>query len=464
MSSLAAALDHIDSHRDDAINRLFELLRIKSISTDSVYSDDCVQAADWLVNELNDLGFDATRRDTPGHPMVVAHSKKQDGLPNILFYGHYDVQPVDPLELWHRDPFDPAIENTPEGDVIRARGAADDKGQLMTFIEACRAWIAVAGSLPVNITLLFEGEEESGSPSLVPFLEANKEELSLDLALVCDTGMWDAETPAICTMLRGLLGEELIITAADKDLHSGMFGGPAANPVRVLSDILSGLHDKDGRVTVPGFYDGVNPLPAQVKEQWDGLNFNEADFLGSVDLSVNAGEKGYSALEHLWSRPTCEFNGILGGYTGEGFKTVLPAKASAKVSFRLVGDQDPLAIRDNFRAYVEECLPADCSVEFKDHGASPATTMSIANAAFENTLSALSDEWPESAVYAGCGGSIPVVGYFEELLGMESLLVGFGLDDDQIHSPNEKYNLQSFNKGMRSWARILASLPGSNGS
>lgn len=458
MSTLAAALKQTEDNTDAALDRLFDLLKIKSISTDPAFAEDCTAAANWLVNELESIGIKAERRDTPGHPMVVGHSEKVDGQPHVLFYGHYDVQPVDPLELWHRDPFDPAIEESPDGKVIRARGAADDKGQLMTFIEACRAWVEVHGALPVNITFLFEGEEESGSPSLVPFLEANKEELSTDLALVCDTGMWDANTPAICTMLRGLLGEEITITAADKDLHSGMYGGPAANPVRVLTRILAGLHDDDGRITVPEFYAGVDPLPPQIKQQWAGLNFDESEFLGSVDLSVNAGEKGYTALEHLWSRPTCEFNGIEGGYTGEGFKTVLPAKASAKVSFRLVGKQDPLKIREHFRAYVEENLPADCSVEFEDHGAAPATTMSIANTAFETTRTALTDEWQHDAVYAGCGGSIPVVGYFDEILNMESLLVGFGLDDDQIHSPNEKYSVRSFQKGIRSWVRILDKL------
>ena len=274
MSSLPAVLQQIDSDGDAALSRLFDLLKIKSISTDPAFADDCVKGADWLVDELQSIGIDASRRDTPGHPMVVGHSKKVEDKPHLLFYGHYDVQPVDPLDLWDRDPFDPTIEQTPDGTVIRARGAADDKGQLMTFVEACRAWQSVNGELPANITFLFEGEEESGSPSLVPFLEANKDELSVDLALVCDTGMWDANTPAICTMLRGMLGEEITLTAADKDLHSGMFGGPATNPIRVLSHILAGLHDKDGRVTIPGFYDGVDPLPEQIKEQWAGLGFN----------------------------------------------------------------------------------------------------------------------------------------------------------------------------------------------
>jgi len=456
MSSLQAVLDQIEKDRQPALDRLFEFLRIESISTDPAYAGQCVNAADWLVRDLQSFGVNAERHDTPGHPMVTGHTGSSGA--NLLFYGHYDVQPVDPLELWDNPPFEPVLENTTGGDVIRARGAADDKGQLMTFVEACRSWHTVHGALPANITFLFEGEEESGSPSLVPFLKQHADQLRADLALVCDTGMWDANTPAICTMLRGMLGEELTITAADKDLHSGMYGGPAQNPIRILASILAGLHDKDGRITIPGFYDGVHPLPKQIAKQWNSLGFNEAEFLGAVDLSVLAGEKDHSALEQLWSRPTCEINGIVGGYTGDGFKTVLPSRASAKVSFRLVGDQDPHVIRKNFRDYVEAQLPADCSVEYIEHGASPGTVLPLEDPAFEKSRAALSEEWENEAVYAGCGGSIPIVGYFQDYLGMDSLLVGFGLDDDQIHSPNEKYSLKSFQKGIRSWARVLDSL------
>jgi len=460
MSDLQNVLNHIDTDQQHALDRLFELLRIESISTDPAYKQQCSKAADWLVADLAELGIEASRRETPGHPMVVGHTpqKPESGRPHVLFYGHYDVQPVDPLELWHKKPFDPLLEKSGADEVIRARGASDDKGQLMTFIEACRAWKAVTGELPANITFLFEGEEESGSPSLVPFLQSNASELKCDLALICDTGMWDNNTPAICTMLRGLLGEEITIKAASKDLHSGMYGGPAQNPVRVLAQLLAGLHDADGRVTLPGFYDGVSALPRQVARQWDQLDFDVSEFLGDVDLSEIAGEKDYSPLEQLWSRPTCEFNGISGGYTGQGFKTVLPSMASCKISFRLVGKQDPLKIRTSFRHYIESNLPADCTAEFSDHGASPATVMPIENPMFEAARIALGDEWNNQAVYTGCGGSIPVVGYFRELLDMDSMMIGFALDDDQIHSPNEKYNLKSFVKGTRSWARVLDAL------
>ena len=458
MSTLQEVLNKIDTDQENALSRLFELLKIQSISTDPQYAKPCKEAADWLVRDLQSFGINASRRDTPGHPMVVGHTPVKENKPHILFYGHYDVQPVDPLDLWHNDPFNPSLEETDTGTVIRARGSSDDKGQLMTFIEACRSWQSVHGELPLNITFLFEGEEESGSPSLIPFLQANADELRSDLALICDTGMWNDKTPAICTMLRGMLGDEITIVAADKDLHSGMYGGPAQNPVRVLTKILASLHDEEGRVTLEGFYDGVEELPEQIAQQWKGLGFSEKEFLGGVDLSVPAGENKYSALEQIWSRPTCEFCGITGGYTGEGFKTVLPSKASAKISCRLVGTQDPIAIRKSLRQHIDRHLPADCTVEYNEHGAAPATVMSIENPAFEKARKALSDEWETEAVYTGCGGSIPVVGDFHQILNMESMMIGFGLDDDQIHSPNEKYNLSSFQKGIKSWARVLDAL------
>ncbi|MEL6168767.1 MAG: M20/M25/M40 family metallo-hydrolase [Pseudomonadota bacterium] len=454
--SLETVLSKIDDDLPASLDRLFELLRIPSISTDPAYAKDCDAAADWLVKELTDLGVDAAKQPTAGHPMVIGKSGGS-GRP-FLFYGHYDVQPVDPLDLWHKDPFDPGIEETSGGPVIRARGAADDKGQLMTFLEACRAWKAVHGTLPGNLTFFFEGEEESGSPSLIPFLEEHGDDLRADIALICDTGLFDHDTPAIATMLRGLLGEEIVLRAADKDLHSGLFGGAAQNPIRILSRILAGLHDETGRITVPGFYDGVKELPDDIRAQWDALGFDGAAFLKGADLSVPAGEAGRSVLEMVWSRPTCEINGITGGYTGDGFKTVLPAEASAKVSFRLVGQQDPLAIRAAFRKMVTDALPADVSVTFHDHGASPASVMPTDDPAFEAARAALSEEWPKPAAFVGGGGSIPIAGYFQSMLGMPSMLIGFGKDDDLIHSPNEKYDVRSFHKGIRSWARVLAAL------
>ncbi len=455
--TIDAILAHVDDNLDAALERLKALVRIPSVSTDPAFKDDCQAAANWLVADLASLGVSAEARQTPGHPLVVGHAG--DGKPHLMFYGHYDVQPVDPLDHWHRDPFDPVVEETPAGKVIRARGSSDDKGQLMTFVEACRAWKAVKGDWPCRLSFIFEGEEESGSASLVPFLETHAMELSQpDLALICDTGLFDRDTPAITTMLRGLLGEEVTVTGPDKDLHSGMYGGAAINPVRVLARIVASLHDESGRVTVPGFYDGVDELPETVRAQWERLGFDANGFLKAVNLSVPAGEAGRSVLEMIWSRPTCEVNGISGGYALDGFKTVLPSKASAKISFRLVGSQNPVAIRKSFRALVRDALPPDCSVEFNGHGASPASVMSTDDPAFEAARSALSDEWPNEAAFVGSGGSIPIAGYFREILDLPSMLIGFGLDDDQIHSPNEKYDLRSFHKGIRSWVRVLDAL------
>lgn len=456
MTNLDAVLDRVDGDLETSVARLLDLLRIPSISTDPAYKGDCDAAADWLVDDLASIGFEVSKRPTTGHPMVVGHADGSDNSgPHVLFYGHYDVQPVDPLSLWKTPPFEPALEETDNGPVIRGRGASDDKGQLMTFVEACRAWKAVHGTLPAKISLFFEGEEESGSPSLVPFMEQNRDELTADIALICDTGLYGDATPAIVTRLRGLLGEEVIITGPDKDLHSGMYGGIARNPVRVLAKMISGLHDAAGRITVPGFYDGVEELPADIAQQWADLGFESAKFLGEVGLGLPAGEDGRTGLEMIWSRPTCEVNGITGGYQGDGFKTVLPSQASAKISFRLVPGQDPLKLREAFRAYVRSVLPEDCTVEFADHGASSASEMATDHPAFEQARAALSDEWPNPAAFVGCGGSIPIAGHFKDILGMDAMLIGFGKDDDQIHSPNEKYDLSSFHKGIRSWVRVL---------
>ncbi len=454
---LDPVLARIDADLPQALDRLLALLRIPSISTDPAHAADCARAADWLVADLRAIGFDATSRPTPGHPVVVGHGGA--GGRHLLFYGHYDVQPVDPLELWHRDPFDPAVEDSPAGRVIRGRGASDDKGQLMTFVEACRAWKAVHGALPCRITLLLEGEEESGSPSLVPFMRANAAELKADLALICDTGMFEGRVPAITTMLRGLAKTEFTIRGPRRDLHSGMYGGLARNPLHVLVQILGRVHDAEGRVTLPGFYDDVDELPAEIRAQWQGLGFDHKAFLGDVGLAIPAGESDRTPLEMIWSRPTVEVNGIWGGYTGAGFKTVLPAEAHAKVSFRLVSRQDPARITRAFRSWLEAQLPGDCTVEWHDETeGAPASVMRTDDPAFAAAREALSQEWGVPAAFTGSGGSIPVAGWFGSELGMDAMLAGFAKDDDNIHSPNEKYDLRAFHKGIRSWARILAAL------
>ena len=455
---LSQVLESVDTGLGASLERLKALLRIKSISTDPAFAAECQRAADWIVGELNGIGFDASARPTPGHPVVVAHGPEQDG-PHVLFYAHYDVQPVDPLNLWHTDPFEPVVKQDANGrQIIVARGASDDKGQMMTFIEACRAWKSVTGSLPVQVSLMLEGEEESGGINLPGFMEANKDELAADIALVCDTDMWDRETPSITTMLRGLVGEEIEITCANKDLHSGMFGNAARNPNQVLAEIIASLRAPDGSVTVPGFYDDVAEISDELKAQWAGLGFDDKQFLGDAGLSIPAGEQGRSVLEMVWARPTCEINGMSGGYTGDGFKTVIPARASAKISFRMVSGMQPDKIRAAFRQHVQDHLPADCTVKFTAHGSSPAITVPDDGVHLRRALDGLTGEWGKPAVITGSGGSIPVVGEFKRILGLDTLLIGFAHVDDAIHSPNEKYDLESYHRGIRSWVRVLAAL------
>jgi acetylornithine deacetylase/succinyl-diaminopimelate desuccinylase-like protein len=463
-SALPAVLARIDADLDKSLERLFEFVRIPSISTDSAYKDFCRSAADYIAKDLKSLGFDTQVRPTAGHPVVVGKSNGATASgsgPRVLFYGHYDVQPVDPLELWHSKPFEPRIDTLPGGrKIIVGRGACDDKGQVMTFVEALRAFKAVTGKLPLDVTMMIEGEEECGSKSLFPFVRDNADEFKRDLGLVCDTGMWSPTVPSVTTSLRGLLYEEVFVTCADRDLHSGVFGGAAANPIRILARIIAALHDENGRVTLPGFYDGVQELPPDIKSDLKALNLTAEDFLGQVGLRVPAGEKDRLVIEQVSTRPTCDVNGIVGGYTGEGAKTVIASKASAKISFRLVGTQNPEKIRDAFRQFVRERLPADAKVEFVNHACSPALQVAYDNPALTKARTALTEEWGEKAVAVGSGGSIPIVGDFKTVLGMDTLLVGFGLDDDRVHSPNEKYDLTSFHKGTRSWARILAALAG----
>ncbi|WP_171179411.1 M20/M25/M40 family metallo-hydrolase [Ruegeria sp. HKCCD8929] len=458
--SLDDVLTRIDTDLSAATDRLMELLRIPSISTDPAYKEACDTAADWLVADLQSIGIASEKRATPGHPMVVGHVGEDGDEPHVLFYGHYDVQPVDPLNLWTRDPFDPAIEDTENGPVIRGRGSSDDKGQLMTFVEACRAWKTVHGTLPCRITFFFEGEEESGSPSLVPFLEENAAELKADLALVCDTSMVSRGVPSIAAQLRGMLKDEFTIQGPRIDLHSGHYGGPGLNPLREISRIVDSFYDQEtGRVAVEGFYEGVHEVPAEQLRQWEGCGFDEAEYLNSVGYTQPHGEKGYSTLEQQWARPTLEVNGLWGGYNGAGSKTVIPSEAHCKITCRLVGDMDPDALRSKIRKHVEDRLSPDAKVVWdNDLEGSRASVMNITRPEFEAARGALSDEWDREAVFTGMGGSIPVVGYFKSILGLDSMLVGYANDDDAIHSPNEKYDVKSFHKGIRSWARILDAL------
>ena len=440
------------------------MLRFASVGTDPARHKDCLATANWLVGQLNAMGFTAGLRQTSGQPLVVGQYAPPGAgkLPHVLFYGHYDVQPADPLELWTSPPFEPQIRKGASGqDAIFARGSADDKGQLMTFLEASRSWLKVHGSLPFRLTVMIEGDEESDPAHIDTFLRENAREFPVDAAFICDTGMWDAKTPGIDTQLRGCMGIEVTVIGPKIDLHSGLYGGPVQNPIKVVSRIIAAIHDRRGRIAIPGFYDGVKPIPPKVRKQWESLKFPAKKFLGDVGLSIPAGEQGYSALEQMWARPTAEVNGIHGGYRGVGSKTVLPAEATAKLTFRLVEGQDPKKIRKAFKAFVKDRLPADCKARFDDSGGdSSGIAVAVDTPWIRAAQAALKDEFGREAVLMGAGYSIPVVESFKKYLKVDSLLVGFGLPDDNAHSPDEKYDVASFRRGTRTWARIFAQFAG----
>ncbi len=456
--TVEAVLRQVDAGLDRSRETLFELLRIPSISAQPAHQQDCVRAAEWVRGQLAGLGFTAALRPTAGHPVVLAHHPGPDGYrgPHILFYGHYDVQPVDPLDLWTSPPFEPQLVDGPHGKRFVARGAVDDKGQTMMFIEALRAWQQAGGGIPARITALIEGEEEVGSRNLEPFLAANRDELRSDVALISDTGMWDIDTPALTTRLRGMAYTQVTLRAAKCDLHSGLYGGSALNPINALCHALGELHDANGRIQVPGFYDGVKePTNAQAA-QWDALGFDEAGFLGDIGLKYPVGERGRPPLQRLWARPTADINGIWGGYTGPGSKTVIAGEAFAKVSFRLVPGQDPGKVVDGFRRFLAERVPADAQVEVEASTGSPGIEIATDSPWVKAAQAALAEEFGRPAVLVGSGGSIPVVSSLTRVLGIDSLLMGFGLNDDQVHSPNEKFEQRCFHRGIRSHARLLA--------
>lgn len=460
---LAPVLDRVDRGFAESVERLKELLRIPSVGTDPAFDAETKRCAAWLAEELRAMGMEAAVRPTPGQPMVVAHDRSApEGTPHLLYYGHYDVQPPDPLDLWESPPFEPVVKDGPQGPRVVARGAVDDKGQLMTWLEALRVWKQVHGRLPVRVSVFIEGEEESSSKSLEPFLLANREELRADVCVVSDTGMLSVDQPAITYMLRGLVYVEITLEGPSHDVHSGMYGGGIVNPINALCRILAGLHDDAGRIRIPGFYDEVEEIAPTEAEAWRRIGFDEAAFLAGLGLKRSTGEAGRSLLERVWARPTLDINGIWGGYTGEGSKTVIAAKASAKLSCRLVPSQDPEKVLAGLRRYLEERTPEGCRLTLTPMGASPAIRVPTASPFLEAARESLEQVFGRPPVLIGCGGSIPVVGSMKRILGLDSLLVGFGLDDDRVHSPNEKFELACYQRGMLSHATMLAKLAGAH--
>ncbi len=458
--ALAPVLDAVDAQLDGAVERLADFLRIPSVSTDSKFDAETRRAGAWLVDELRRIGFNAELRDTPGHPMVVAHHPGPSGdasdVPHVLYYGHYDVQPADPIELWECGPFEPRVVDGPHGRRIVARGAADDKGQVMTFVEAFRAWQHVHGTLPVAVSVIVEGEEESGSASLDPFLESARDELAADICVVSDTGMIDIDTPCVTTRLRGMLYIEATLHGPSHDLHSGIYGGVIVNPLNALVRILASLHDDHGAVAIEGFYEGIPELDGEQRRQWDALPFNETEFLANAGMRTPFGEPGRTTIERMWSRPTCDINGIHGGYTGAGAKTVIGTMASAKISCRLVAGQEPQRIRQSLVAHLEARTPPDCRWEFRTFGEAPAIEVPVDSPWLSAAERGLAAVYGRPVLRLGCGGSIPAVGSIQRILGVDSLLVGFSLEDDRVHSPNEKFELRCLHQGIRSQAAMLA--------
>jgi acetylornithine deacetylase/succinyl-diaminopimelate desuccinylase-like protein len=459
MSTTEKILARIEADFPRHQQRWLDWLRIPSISAQPRHAADCRAAAEYARAQLAEIGFTASVRETAGHPVVMAHHPGPGGnAPHLLYYGHYDVQPADPLELWNSPPFEPHIVDGPHGKRVYARGAVDDKGQTAMWLGAFRAWHEETGGLPCRVSVLIEGEEEIGSTNFKPFIAANKKDLAADIVVISDTGMWDIDTPAISTSLRGMVYVQVDLKAANRDLHSGIYGGSALNPINALAHALGQLKDAQGRVQVPRFYEGVRDISARQSNQWAALGFSEQKFLGDIGLSEPYGEKDRGPLERLWARPTADINGIWGGYSGPGSKTVIPSDAGAKVSFRLVPGQDPDVVVEGFREFMRARVPADAKVEITVFSHGPGIEIPTDSLYIKAAAAALAEEYGRPAVMTGCGGSIPIVETLLRELGIDSLLIGFGLDDDQVHSPNEKFEVTCFRKGMRSHARLLGKL------
>jgi acetylornithine deacetylase/succinyl-diaminopimelate desuccinylase-like protein len=446
--------DYLSANASRFEEDLCELLRIPSVSADSKHKDDVRRAGEWVYKQFQSLGLKAELLETPGHPVVYAESPPVAGAPTVLVYGHYDVQPPDPLNEWISPPFEPTRRN---GNLY-ARGATDDKGQMLTHVKSAEAWLKAEGKLPVQLKFLIEGEEEVSSKNLADFVSANREKLKCDVIVVSDCSQFGPGQPAITYGLRGLAYFELQLVGPKQDLHSGTFGGGVANPANALTKMLSALIDAKGRIQVPGFYDDVLPLTDRERQQFASLPFDEANFMKQNGVDALAGEEGYSTLERRSARPTFDINGLTSGYQGEGAKTVLPSKASAKFSFRLVPNQDPQKIEAALKQKLEDLCPPGIKWELITHAGAPGVVVPLESPYVEAAAKAIEQGFGKPPLYIREGGSIPVVSTFRQKLGVDTLLLGWGLDDDNTHSPNEKFCLADFHRGIKASARLWAEL------
>lgn len=434
--------------------QLCELLRIPSVSADSRHKGDIREAAQWVAGQFRNLGMSPEICETAGHPIVYAEHCQAPGAPTVLVYGHYDVQPPDPLDLWETPPFEPTRRN---GNLY-ARGATDDKGQMFTHVKSAEAWLKTVGKLPVNLKFLIEGEEEVGSEHLDGFIADNREKLKADVCVISDTSQFGPGVPAITYGLRGISYFELKLQGPDRDLHSGVFGGAAVNPAGALVKMLAALVDADGRVQVPGFYDDVLPLTERERKEFAALPYDEAEFKTSIGVTALDGEAGFTNIERRWARPTCDINGLTSGYQGEGAKTVLPAKASAKFSFRLVPNQQPGKLKSALEAMLKKLCPVGIQMELIGYHGAPGVVVPLDSPYVAAAVDAVAHGFGRKPVFIREGGSIPVVSTFHDLLGVDTLLLGWGLNDDNTHSPNEKFCLADFHRGIKASAALWEQL------
>ncbi len=452
---LKTVSDYLDQHSNRFLEELKEFLRIPTVSADPECKPHLIRGAEFVHKQLADLGMKAEIVPTAGHPIVYAEWLGAPGAPTVMVYGHYDVQPPDPLDLWTTPPFEPTIRDG----CLYARGATDDKGQVFTHIKSAEAWLKTVGKLPVNLKYVIEGEEEVGSRNLEDFLAARKESLSCDVAVVSDTSQYAPNQPAITYGLRGILAVEVTVTGPKKDLHSGVFGGAVMNPATGLARMIASLHDDHGRVRIPGFYDAVQPLSDAERQQFLDLNFDEAAFKAELGISEVFGEAGFTTLERRWARPTCEVNGLFSGYTGVGPKTIVPSKATVKITCRLVPTQDPHQLTEALHQYLKAQCPSSLSFEFTSYHGCPAFVFDPTSPYIEAAAEAIREAWGVQQVrLIREGGSIPVVQTFKDVLGVDTLLLGWGQNTDNLHSPNEHFSIADFHRGTKASASLWAKL------